>query len=210
MDNSILHHKENRWQGDKLGEQCNVGAEFNEAALRGCVSAVNIDGIGHGLEGIEGYADGKAYAQRLDEVKAGDESEVFCDEVEIFEEHQQSEIYHCVYYQRGSRPLYIRITICSDDKAADIVYQYREQHQQDVYRLTPAVEHQVDDEQPQVSPFYRDKIIYRQPQSPCLCLKRKRRTNHKLTSRGQNRAKELPLLRIAAQASIKENKQADL
>jgi len=48
--------------GDELGEECDEGAEVDEAALHLGVVPVHVDGVAHGLEGVEGDADGQAQA----------------------------------------------------------------------------------------------------------------------------------------------------
>ena len=53
--------------GDELGKQGDEGAEIDDVPLRPGVSPVHIDGVAHGLEGVEGDADGQVDAQHRHE-----------------------------------------------------------------------------------------------------------------------------------------------
>ena len=81
--------------GDELGEQGDEGAEADEAPLRLAVPAVDVDGVAHGLEGVEADADGQRHVQRRD-ADAGDAAQRRGKEVVVFEEGQHREVDHHV------------------------------------------------------------------------------------------------------------------
>ena len=74
--------------GDQLGEHGDEGAEVHHVALDRCVLPVHVDGIAHGLEGIERDADGQRDAQ-LGQINVRDQGQIGCDEVPVLEKAQK-------------------------------------------------------------------------------------------------------------------------
>ena len=56
--------------GDELGEQGDKGAEVDDVPLSPGVPPVHVDGVAHGLEGVEGDADGQVDVQHRHEGQA--------------------------------------------------------------------------------------------------------------------------------------------
>ena len=54
--------------GDQLGEQRHIRAEVDDVPLGRHQSSVHVDGVAHGLEGVEGDAD--VYKRQVGEVPA--------------------------------------------------------------------------------------------------------------------------------------------
>ena len=48
---------------DELGEQCHIRAKGDGIFLHRCVLTVDVDGVAHGLEGVEADSDGQGQAQ---------------------------------------------------------------------------------------------------------------------------------------------------
>ena len=78
---------------DKLREQCDVCTERHEITLYPRLTAIQIDGIRHYLEGIEGYTNGKRKAfDRLKEGQEGNERKILYKEIAILEEQQENKV----------------------------------------------------------------------------------------------------------------------
>ena len=145
--------------GDELGEECDEGAEVDEAALHLGVVPVHVDGVAHGLEGVEGDADGQAQAQLRHEGKT-DGLEAAGNEVPVLEKEQQSQIEDD---RRGHRPpgppVVAPALVLLHQHSVGVVDADGEEHDKDIDRLSPGVEHQVDQQQQQVPPFQRRNIV---------------------------------------------------
>ena len=158
--------------GDELGEQGDEGAEGDDVLLAAGVPPVHVDGVAHGLEGIEGDADGQGEgdgaAGQGEAVNDGQEAQARrCqaagDEVVILEEAQQQQVEH---YRRGHRharaPVIARRLAAGDDAPVGVVDGDGEEHDEHVHRLAPAVENQVDDEQHRIAPAQGGDIVERE------------------------------------------------
>lgn len=77
-------HSDDR-PGDELGEQGNIGAEIENAALHLHLSPVQIDDVGEGLEGIKRYADRQRHLQQR-EPRPGHAVNRTDKEIRVFEE----------------------------------------------------------------------------------------------------------------------------
>ena len=144
--------------GDELGEEGDEGAEADVIPLGLHLAPVHVDGIAHGLEGIEGDADGQPQPQGSQKGQEGDQPQVLREKIIVFEEEQQGQIQHDAEGEHGLALL----PPPDDQQAGSIVQGDGEYHQKDVYRLSPAVEHQVHDEEPEVAPPGGDQEIHRQ------------------------------------------------
>ena len=78
--------------GDELREQRDERAERDHALLRLRLPAIHVDGVRHGLERVERYADGQRQPQRPKPRQRRDAPQVLNGEVEIFEEEQKRQI----------------------------------------------------------------------------------------------------------------------
>ena len=145
---------------DELGEEGHEGAEFDEVLLHAPVPPVHVDGIAHGLEGVEGNADGERQPKRGDG-DAGDAAEGLREEIEILEEEQKQQVDDRVDGQHRPRfaPL---VAVSVDQPPAHIVQADGKQHEQDIHRLPPAVEHEIHGKEPRISEPGGDEVIHRQ------------------------------------------------
>jgi hypothetical protein len=74
------------------GKQGHEGAEADVIPLHPGVGPVDIDGIGHGLEGIERDADGQLHAQRLKSGQGRQETQRLDNQIGVFKENKDAEI----------------------------------------------------------------------------------------------------------------------
>ena len=148
--------------GDQLGEQGDEGAEGDDVALGAGVTAVDVDGVAHGLEGVEGDADGQLQTQHRHEVQT-DGGQIGGNEVPVLEEEQQGQIEDDRTGNGGFCPLEVALVLAPGDQhAVGVVNGDGGEHDDNVHRLAPAVEGQTDDEQHQVAEFQRYNVVQQQ------------------------------------------------
>ena len=145
--------------GDELREEGDKGAEGNDVLLAPGVPSVDVDGIAHGLEGVEGDADGQADIQHRHEAQT-DGGERFGQEVPILEEEQQGQIEE---YRGGHRrpcaPVVSSLLTAGDEYAVGVIDGDGGEHDEDILGLSPAVKNEVEEEQYGISPFQWCDII---------------------------------------------------
>ena len=149
--------------GNQLREQGHKSAEVEDVPLGPGVPPVDVDGVAHGLEGVEGDADGQGetdglppgHGQIVDhrqEARA-DGGKAPGDEVPVLEEAQQGQVED---HRRGHRhPGTPVIAFCftpGDNPPVGVVDGDGQEHDHHVHRLPPAVEDQVGDEEHQIAP----------------------------------------------------------
>lgn len=78
--------------GDELGEQDNVRSEGGGIFLDSAVAAVNVDHVGEGLEGIEGYSHGKGDAEGGESRDERERGEGGHEEIPVFEEAEEGQV----------------------------------------------------------------------------------------------------------------------
>ena len=148
--------------GDQLGEHHHIGAEVDDVFLGGHVPAVDVDGVGQSLEGVEADAQGQD-ADPLDGGKACPQQGVgaFQHKVCVFEVKQHPQAAHQGHPQQhfpgdgaGVKP--------AQPQAAQVVDEDQPQHHREKPHLAPAVEHQAADEQDGVFGFGGGDIVGRQ------------------------------------------------
>ena len=76
---------------NQLGKQCHIRAEIDDILLRFCLAPVDINGVAHGLKGVETDADGQRQI-RLGERRAEQGIDRADKEVAVLEHAQQSQI----------------------------------------------------------------------------------------------------------------------
>ena len=132
---------------DQLGEHGDEGAEVHHVALDRCVLPVHVDGIAHGLEGVEGDTDGQQQPQRLDGC-AQQTVQVADGKIRVLEKAQDRQGSHHRDDQHrlgAARPP--PAPKVADGQTVAVVEHRGEQHDQNVLRLTPAVKQQAGDKQ---------------------------------------------------------------
>ena len=147
--------------GDELRKERDESTEADIVALYVRIAAVDVDGVAHGLEGVEGDADGQGYAQGLD-VQEGQQAQRLCDEVVILEKAEQGKIYHNVQNEDSLGLFLLRQPPAAYQHTINIVYGDGKQHEDDENRLAPAVKHQVCNKKYWVAPPDRGDVIQRQ------------------------------------------------
>ena len=139
--------------GNQLREQCHVGSQVNEVLLGSSLAAIHVDGVAHGLEGVEADTDGQRQTEQRD-VRAGNIVDVVNKEVGVFEEAKCSEAGD---HRRPEEHLGQRSAAeAIDQKTVNIAGQRRRQHEQRVDRLTVEIEEQAGYQQHQVLEFERN------------------------------------------------------
>ena len=131
--------------GDELGEEADVGAEGNEAALGRDIAPIDIDDIAQALEGVEADADGQGQPQQGDG-QAGDGIDGTDEEVGIFENAHQR-------HRQGNtnpEPDLLPLRPTGHGQAAAVIAKNGTRHQEQVLGLAPAVEDQAENEKHQV------------------------------------------------------------
>ena len=125
--------------GDQLGEQGDVRAHVENIALGLDDAAVHVDGIGHGLEGIEADADRQGKPQCRDPGRQ-EAVDVVDGEIRVLEEAQDSQIAHNIYDQHRLGGLFPSGgPEMADEPGVGVVKHRGEQHDENILRLAPAV-----------------------------------------------------------------------
>ena len=129
--------------GDELRKEGHKGTKADDTSLGSGVSTVDINGIAHGLEGIEGDADGKAQPQYRHKPKTNS-GQASGDKVPVFEEKQKGQVKdygrcHRAFCSLAVAPLFILV----HQQAVRVVNGDRDKHDKNIYRFTPSIEDQV-------------------------------------------------------------------
>ncbi len=145
--------------GDQLGEQRHVGGKVQDVPLGRHLAPVHVDGVGHGLEGVERDADGQGKAQGGNAL-IEQAVDVCNGEVGVLEEEQNSQVAHHRQNQHSFCALLLSAAAEKADAQAVAVVEHRgEEHDEDVFRLAPAVEQQAGQQQHDVAAFARAEIV---------------------------------------------------
>ena len=159
--------------GDQLGEHGDEGAEVHHVALDRCVLPVHVDGIAHGLEGVEGNADGQGDAQQRDgdpaqghalrDAQAGEQIQVLRQKSPVLEKAQEQQIED---HRLGHEPpgLFVVGAVLLHQQTVGVVDQDGQEHDDDIHRLSPAVEEQAHHQQHEVPPPQRREKVHQQRQ----------------------------------------------
>ena len=147
---------------NQLGEHNHIRAEINDIVLSLHIPAVYVDGVAHGLEGVEADTQ-RQNSSRFHHTdgKPGDRIDGADDEVGVLEEHQHGQAAHNGNDQEDSAHL-VRMIEPFDGKAGEIVDEDQHDHHREEAYLTPGIEHQAADEQNQVFQLVRCNVIQRQ------------------------------------------------
>ena len=148
--------------GDELGEQCHEGAEANDAFLRLRIAPVDIDGVAHGLEGIEGNSDGQRDPQNRHEAKAH-RLHRLSQKIPVLEEEQDGQIEkdRGCHRQTGIAIL-PPVRELLNQQSVGVVDARGEQHDDRIALLTPVVEKQRSEHQNAVAQPQGHQIIDQQ------------------------------------------------
>ena len=133
---------------DQLGEEGDVQAQIQDAALDLRRAPKDVDAVGQGLEGEKGDADGHAQLHRS-ESQPQQGVQVFNGEIQILEDEQDPQVPD--HGQRQQRPLPGASPQPVDPPAQEIVCGNGKEHQKDVDRLAPGIEKQARRQQKQVA-----------------------------------------------------------
>ena len=159
--------------GDALVEQRRVEQHVPVAALGVGVAAVDVDDVGHQLEGIERNADRQRDAR--DEV--GDRPEDRADQRGVFEKADERDIHRD--RDRQPHPGRLDIGRVVDAQGAVPARQRHEHQQQNILRLSPRVKDQREDQQGDVlAPAVRADEIHEQGERKKGIYEQKAGKNH--------------------------------
>ena len=132
---------------DQLGEQRYIRAEVHDVPLGRYQPPVHVDGIAHGLEGVEGDTDGQQQPQRRDGC-AQQTVQVADGKIRVLEKAQDRQVsHHRDDQHRLGAALPSLTPKVADGQTVAVVEHRGEQHDQNVLRLTPAVKQQAEDKQ---------------------------------------------------------------
>ena len=148
--------------GDQLREHDHVGTEIDDIALGLHIPAVDVDGVGQGLEGVEADAQ-RQRADALDLGKAGAQQGIYTaqHEVRVFEIEQHPQTAD----ERNQQEHFAQGGLCVkalDAQAADVVDEDKGHHDREKAYFAPAVEHQTAHKQHGVLEFCRREVVQRQ------------------------------------------------
>ena len=147
---------------DKLGEHDNISAEVDDVVLSLYLPAVDINGVGKGLEGIKADAQ-RQDADALNGRKSGAQQAVDAAQDKVcvleVEQHPQAADERHQQKEAAQRGLCIKMF---DGKAAEVVDEDKRHHDREKAHLAPAVEHQTAQKQHGVFQFCGGKIVQRQ------------------------------------------------
>ena len=147
--------------GDELGEQGDEGAEIDEIPLDRCVTPVDVDGIGHGLEGVERDADGQAQAQNGHEGQPNG-GQAPGDKVPVLEKEKQRQVeYHRGAHRQPGAPV-VASALAPPQYSVGVVDDGGEEHDDDIDRLSPSIKNEVEDQQHPVPPAQGRHIVDQQ------------------------------------------------
>ena len=145
--------------GDQLGEEGDERAKTDQVLLGMYIAPIDVDGVGHGLEGVERDADGQADAQGMEEIQSGEQGgQIRHDKIVILEKEQHAQVGH----QRAEQSPFGHlgpVPVVFNDPAVGVIHQNGKDHNADVHRLAPAIEHQVEQQQRKVAPSAGGDII---------------------------------------------------
>ena len=160
---------------DELREQRDVQCEGQEDLLDADLAGVQVDDVREDLERVERDADRQRQFERRD-VRAEDAVHVVDEEVRVLEEAEDPEVEDDRENELGGRRLVpSAVPGVVDDPAGREVEQDAEEHQQDIDRLAPCVEHEAGAEQYAV--FDRD-VLRQRHADPVVEEQRERQERH--------------------------------
>ena len=150
--------------GNELGEQGDKGAEVDDVALGPGIAPVHVDGVAHGLEGVEGDADGQVDTQHRHKGQA-DGLERGGQEIPVLEEQQQEQIKehggcHCHF---GIGDLSFPLKMFHQHAVGEI-NGGRQEHNDHIGLLSPVVEDQRGDQNDHVAQLPGNQIVDQQGQ----------------------------------------------
>ena len=148
--------------GDELREHDHVGAEVDDIALRLHIPAVDVDGVGKGLEGVEADAQ-RQRADALDLGKPSAQQGVYTAQHKVcvleIEQHPQTADERRQQERFAQGGLCVKVL---NAQAADIVDEDQGHHDREKAYFAPAVEHQTAHKQHSVLEFCRREVVQRQ------------------------------------------------
>ena len=131
--------------GDELGEEGHVQPHIQHAALGGGFAPVDVDDVAHGLEGVEGDADGQGQLYRRH--RQAHEPQILAHKAQIFKDEQTGQVERHRPDERRPAAGLVRAHL----PAQQPVDQDGQHQQQHIHRLPPGVEEQGDQQQQRIS-----------------------------------------------------------
>ena len=129
--------------------------------IRDSLSTVYINGVGHGLEGVKGDANGQRQAQQGN-IRMEEQVDVLNQKIAIFKKPQKSQVDDNGGDDGSLCPG--RMAMLFNIEAVGIIADCGKQHKQNIDRLSPGVKNQAEEEKRQVFALLRHDKVGRQSQ----------------------------------------------
>ena len=123
--------------GDELREEGNVEKHFSEILLGLSHAPVNVDDVGHGLEGEKGNSDGKPDGRHRNR-RAKNGVEGLCQEAGVFKEHQHTQIQNHV----DGHDRFFPGGLFLNEKGREVIDKSGGDHQKYINRFSIGIKHQ--------------------------------------------------------------------
>ena len=123
--------------GDELREEGNVEKHFSEILLGLSHAPVNVDDVGHGLEGEKGNSDGKPDGRHRNR-RAKNGVEGLCQEAGVFKEHQHTQIQNHV----DGHDRFFPGGLFLNEKGREVIDKSGGDHQKYIDRFSIGIKHQ--------------------------------------------------------------------
>ena len=147
--------------GNQLGKQGDIGAKIDDVPLGLDLSTVYINGVGHGLEGVKGDANGQRQAQQGN-IRMEEQVDVLNQKIAIFKKPQKSQVDDNGGDDGSLCPG--RMAMLFNIEAVGIIADCGKQHKQNIDRLSPGVKNQAEEEKRQVFTLLGHDKVGRQSQ----------------------------------------------
>ena len=134
--------------GDELGEQGDVGGKVNQVMRGRAVIPIDINEIGHRLEGVEGNPDGQRNVHLRQGGQPRNLPQGAYKEAGVLEHPQCRQVQHDAHHQHRPAPALGGLLV--HEQPGKEVHQNGADHNEDVNRLSIGVKNQVGQEQEEV------------------------------------------------------------
>ena len=165
---------------DELRKHGDVCRKVDEIALHRNFAAIDVDEVAHDLEGVKADADGQRDLQKRHR-NPGQGVQIRDHKIGVFKirEHRKAQYHARRKADLSAAPL----TALFDQQAKNVALHDGKKHQQQVFRLAPAVEKQARQQQEAVFQFFRSCKIDKQHAGQKIIQKRDTGKKHRASCR---------------------------
>ena len=129
--------------GDQLGKERHKGGKINEVARGPHLAPINIQRIGHGLEGVKGYSDRQDDVQMahrgIDSDLLEQHDQIVRKEIEVFEEPQHAQTRGHADHHRDFAAALV-VACIPDNQPGGVVDGRGDENQREKAPIPPAIE----------------------------------------------------------------------